>query len=345
MKYLYTLIFVLVFCFAPGYGKSLANDGLSGVRGSDSAEFQSTLALWLNGADEAALRRFGQLARNDNRAAQIFLAQIEARDWLHRSVTKDLTRKGRIELLRNPKGLSGQSWLQAAMADTPIAMRLWAAKQPYRSIEPALGLINADELGDAIGQIDRAFDQGVPLDALKLASSGKLAPYTLGYSRPLIELWNRHGWPGYADLKNPEWKSVIADISELPLPSAGDRLIWGYAPFNIGYEHLLKRKVDPKQVGEALFRVKVLAPITAIVRRRCGVGGRQAMAALHVYFRSGKLLTPLFSPSGSLLSQNTYRTSERFGRDVLSFLQSPSPYSRVLLRIDRCAYQLVHAVN
>jgi hypothetical protein len=96
------------------------------VPGQDAPAFQATLARWL-ADDEAVLPELPALAAAGNRAAQVLLALIDARPELHGPWLAGLDRAARIALLRRPGGLSGQSWMETAAEDTPLA-RLWLAR-------------------------------------------------------------------------------------------------------------------------------------------------------------------------------------------------------------------------
>jgi hypothetical protein len=96
------------------------------VPGQDAPAFAAALGRWL-ADDEAALPEFAALAAGGNRAAQVLLALIDARPELHGPWLAGLDRAARIALLRRPGGLSGQTWMEAAAEDTPLA-RLWLAR-------------------------------------------------------------------------------------------------------------------------------------------------------------------------------------------------------------------------
>jgi len=131
---------------------SVAGDA---IKGSEEKSFQSALSNWLSGKDEIALSAFSELAQNENRAAQIFLAEVETKPWLHHRVTKSLTRKSKIALLRNPIGLSGRSWLYSAASDTPLAQYFIDARKPIENTKNVVFLLDANELSLALPLISR----------------------------------------------------------------------------------------------------------------------------------------------------------------------------------------------
>ena len=91
-----------------------------------SPAVQAAARDWLAGREADALRAFATLAADGDLSARLWLGQIDSfaalqGDWLGR-----LGRAGRIAVLRQPGGLSGRHWTNAAMPQTdPVAMA-WA---------------------------------------------------------------------------------------------------------------------------------------------------------------------------------------------------------------------------
>ncbi len=102
--------------------------------GIDAPEFLEAKAAWLDGDDMVALKALAELSRTGNTAAQLLLARIAEEPHMHRHVTGDLARAERLSLLRQPGGLSGTSWLDAATEESALARYLVIAKQGYTSI-------------------------------------------------------------------------------------------------------------------------------------------------------------------------------------------------------------------
>ena len=105
------------------------------IAGQADPRFQQALADWLDDDDAASLPVFAALAAEDNRAAQVMLGLIEVESTLHGPWLARLPRSERRALMRQPGGLSGRSWMEAAAADTPLAAA-W-----MRSGPPAAGSI------------------------------------------------------------------------------------------------------------------------------------------------------------------------------------------------------------
>lgn len=115
------------------------------IPGQDCPAFQTALQDWLDGKDMAALTQLAELARQDNRAAQIFLARVAEETHLHSHVTGTLPRAERVILLRQPGGLSGKSWLNAAQEDVPLAKALLLAKNIWKRQTSAPSLLSYGE--------------------------------------------------------------------------------------------------------------------------------------------------------------------------------------------------------
>jgi len=94
------------------------------IPGQSDDGFVAALGHWLEGDDTTALPALSELAQQDNRAAQVFLGQIEPLTYLHSNLTADMDRRDRIALLRSPGGLSGRSWLAEAQQDIAFASTL-----------------------------------------------------------------------------------------------------------------------------------------------------------------------------------------------------------------------------
>jgi len=120
------------------------------IAGSDAPEYNKAVSQWLDGEDKAALISLAELARQDNRAAQILLASIAVNGNLHAHVTSKLSRNERIALLRIPEGLSGKSWLTAAEQSEPLATALLQARKIGSKAPAIRTLIEFGEMQTAL---------------------------------------------------------------------------------------------------------------------------------------------------------------------------------------------------
>ncbi len=117
-----SILFLVCLCWLLLPGVPRAAD----VAGEDDPRFQAALELWLADDDQAALPALAALAGEGNRAAQVLLALADAITPLQGPWLAGLPRAERIALMRQPGGLSGRSWMEAAAADTPLAAAWFA---------------------------------------------------------------------------------------------------------------------------------------------------------------------------------------------------------------------------
>lgn len=91
------------------------------IDGADAPALRAAVALWLAGAEEAALPALAEEARSGNSAAQVMLGLIDMTAAYQGEWLGELDRAGRIALMRRPGGISGESWLgqaEGALAET-----------------------------------------------------------------------------------------------------------------------------------------------------------------------------------------------------------------------------------
>ena len=100
------------------------------IAGEHDPRFQAAFELWLADDDQNALPALAALAGDGNRAAQVLLALVDSVTPLQGPWLVKLPRAERKALMRQPQGLSGRSWMEAAATDTPLAaawVSLWRA--------------------------------------------------------------------------------------------------------------------------------------------------------------------------------------------------------------------------
>jgi len=107
------------------------------IAGQTDPRFELAMADWLDDDDAASLPVFAALAAEDNRAAQVMLGLIEVETRLHGPWLARLPRPERRALMRQPGGLSGRSWMEAAAADTPLAAAWMALRNAGGKVDPA----------------------------------------------------------------------------------------------------------------------------------------------------------------------------------------------------------------
>lgn len=91
------------------------------LAGADDPAFAEALTIWLEDREGPALSALSELARAENRAAQVLLGVIDKTPSLQGPWLAHLPRNERIALLRAPGGISGTSWLRAAAVDQDLA--------------------------------------------------------------------------------------------------------------------------------------------------------------------------------------------------------------------------------
>ncbi|AZV79663.1 hypothetical protein EBB79_18480 [Parasedimentitalea marina] len=130
------------------------------VTGADSADFIQAKEAWLDGQDVEALQGLATLAREGHIPAKILLSRIADTPKFSAHITAQLSRKERINLFREPKGLSGRDWLLSASEESDLANALWViqsselAQPDYETIIPTLV---------AYGEIRPVFDYFVEM--------------------------------------------------------------------------------------------------------------------------------------------------------------------------------------
>ena len=101
------------------------------IDGETTQAFQDARAAWLDGDDLDSLKALKSLSENGNTAAQILFARIAEEPHMHRHLTNNLTRKDRNGFLRQPGGISGKSWLEAARENSDLALHIMGAKVAF----------------------------------------------------------------------------------------------------------------------------------------------------------------------------------------------------------------------
>lgn len=120
------------------------------IPGQDAPEFLEARAAWLDGDDLPALKSLKTLAEGGNTAAQILFARIAEEPHMHRHVTNRLTRKDRNGFLRQPGGISGVSWLEAAKGESDLAAAILLSKVGFTSEKRADGSVYSPEAEAAV---------------------------------------------------------------------------------------------------------------------------------------------------------------------------------------------------
>jgi len=270
------------------------------IPGDDRTEFGHAVTAWLSGEDDlAALAALSELSQGGNTAAQMLLARIGIDPVLHQHVTDPLDRSERIALLRQPGGLSGRSWMQAAAETSAIAQAFVESAQSRtraQSIEP---LLEAGEdavvmraLQGLLAEGAPGLDRAVAVADMLPAEAKVLLDESLGYFLPpdsyLLNdrpIRDRQP-PEHALIWNPvmpwEWEEN-PETRQLVLDSVA--LIESHRPL-----YQFCETVCPTETPE------------------CAAAGAALLA--------GQQLFPFHSPVESVLPTETYWQSARITQDV-----------------------------
>lgn len=310
------------------------------LKGLEDHEFQSALHDWLDGNDREALQSLASLARAENRAAQVFLGQVESKLWLYSHVADDLSRKERIELLRNPGGLSGKSWLASAASDTPLAQHFLDANMPYRNPETAKALFAQGELDAALPLIARASTAGDFVGALELALTEQAMPYSSGFVHNVVRELPQLVDSDLVSLNDPRMPAIQSRIDRLPNSDPSGELLWGNGAGLMGFQIGSLSQAQLRSMGDTLMNVPELRPIAKIVRRHCPGWTPEALATLQIASYGRPLTLITFSPVDSILPTTEYRKSARFEADMLRRMRYSSS-TVVVQKLNSCAFSMI----
>ncbi len=296
------------------------------IPGHDSPAFQAALQDWLDGNDMAALTQLGELARQDNRAAQIFLARVAEEAYLHTHVTRSLPRAERIALFRQPGGLSGKSWLKATQVDVPLAVALLQSKNIREREGPAIALLTYGETTLGLRTTNALTQNGFAEEASKILLSVEGLPKE---ALVLADGLRRMVPGGTPSMLLPGHHAVIrSDITNGI--TAENRLSWvQFFPSDLCEDG---RKADI--AVKHTINVPSLKPLAQFCRRHCSETADRCTA-----LGASVLITsyhPFSSPLESILSNETYWNSPRIEADVARRLPDLTEYSPWLRGFNAC---------
>ncbi len=161
------------------------------ISGADSPVFQEALTKWLDGEDIPALEIWAALAREGNPAAQVFLARVASTGYLHLHATRDMPRRERIALLRNPKGLSGQSWMEVAQETTPLATAFMQMGNKERRADAIRALLDYGEASAAMRSIKSLLWYGDAAEVIDILATYENVPQSASFILSTAILMNR----------------------------------------------------------------------------------------------------------------------------------------------------------
>ena len=280
------------------------------VPGQSDAAFGDARDAWLAGDDLTALRALAGLAETGNTAARILLGRIASQSHLHVHVTRDMSRKERIALLRQPGGLSGTSWLQAAAPEAPLAQGYLQILRPKSKAAGALTLLEA---GDPMAALPAVLD---------VSRAGNLAQ--------ALPLLTHPEMPRDHALLPAFYVSQFPGMPQLPRPPDRARLLWGLVPS--------KQLMQDRAALHALSRTLVEMPEYAPIRQFCTAACSETMAActLAITFILPTGTLSFQTPAATLIPQRDYESSPRFAADLKRRAQGFAWARRLTASVDHC---------
>jgi hypothetical protein len=311
------------------------------IPGEDDAAFVEARSAWLDGDDHFALQKLGGLAADGNTAAQILLARIGEEPNMHRQVTRDLSRKDRIGLLRQEGGLSGTSWLEAAEGNSELARALVLRKVAFSSEDGGEGGLMAPEAMEAVRLL-------LQYNEVALATDVAFKLFDGGFLREIVSLLDEYGdeldriakillYVAYTSL-DPDF-----DLSE------NTHLVEGVEPediFALRHMHpqVLKENADLRK-AVVLFAemVQPWTPLREMCEvscpnsyNTCLIAGVTSMGVARRY--------PFASPLDSLVPEEDYWRSARIRGDVARKLFEIQPDFKIGASFDQCFADTVTAL-
>ncbi len=259
-------------------------DAAGAIPGKDEPAFRQAMADWLADDEAAALPALGVLADEGNTAAQVLLALIDKSPDLQGPWLSARPRDERIEMMRAPGGLSGQSFMRPAAESLPMA-RLWVALWDMTATPE---LITAFA---ALGEQRAARESVLTLVAREQSGIATLAddpdyPQALRYY-----IWRE--WLGQPD----HLTGLSAEIRNLP---AGDpqRMLSG-------------ENVAPEDLANWLMTAPEALPVRALCEARCEETARSCALALTEALGGPVRVMALGSPVETLIPAGIFAESPR----------------------------------
>lgn len=308
------------------------------IAGQNDPQFKAALTQWLDGKDLAALTALSELAKADNRAAQVFLGRVDSMRRTHIHVTGDMDRKVRNSLMRAGSGAFGKSWLQIAKADTPLAGAFQNANKPRKELAAIVQLLKSREylaattaLIDSMGEI--MGDDFIPIN--EVLENAALPIHLRNFFHSTETFWakgNRKAWIKF---------SIGTTYVQGQLKKQ-DAFNWPvYSWYDLTSGKISASDIDPVIVNNPIF-----APLQNLCSEACGDDVPKCMRALNGTAIGGSLWLRLSSPTETILRNDDYQSSARISDDLKRLLRSTGTEQNwfdLLKRYDQCAYQAVFA--
>ena len=296
------------------------------IPGQDSVGFIQAIDQWLEGDDAEALPALAELAQGGNRAAQVFLGQIEQETYLHAHVTSDLPRRERIDLLRSPGGLSGRSWLTVAAEDVAFAQTLLDPRGSGLRLESTAVFLELEQPREALWGLLRLrsgdgpdFHEIYP-DVAQLALHSSAPDEARWISlRILREMANLTQMAGTVPWTTERFQEVVDAFNQSVSVPSGQESHWRFLEFGLpGWD---ERDDDrPARHGAFLLQVPSLAPFAQVCSEQCP--GQEDICMMVASFVTPEpLYLYAYSPAEWVVSTEDYRAANRFEADMLDLVE------------------------
>lgn len=317
--------------------------------GADAPEFTEARAAWLDGDDMVALRALKGLAENGNIAAQILLARIAEEPHMHRHVTGDLTRADRIDLLRQPGGLSGTSWINQAALSSELASAMILAKAEFTSATREDGSVYAPEADAAIAVL---LDHGEH----ELATEVVFKLYDGFFLRHTLDLIERYE-DGLDPIIEPIRLATEQSLAAMDVGAEADSDLFelfaeqrqAIAPeIQLAGSHLRLVNVAQDEdlqryVMQHAEKVPSWGPLREMCEISCAPSYSTCLLAGAASMSAGRKF-PFASPAQSLISTEAYWTSARIRGDAARRMFEVTQRFEIGASFDQCFADTVTAL-
>lgn len=313
----------------------LSLPAIAAVDGEDAPDFQIAKQAWLDGQDDvAALKLLGDLARQENLAAQLLLGLIRRGNGTQPDVDH-LNSKERRALFNRMDRRFGTPWLRIAAKRHPLAKALTQRNHPDWALY-------VQTLADA-GQIERAYvAAGLPLNrdndhiaTMELLMIPSLRPYAAAalwdFADDMAKGHRRFGATDKAD-------AIERIRNGLPQPDFAD-LVLTFEPGAflrpdalITNQHLLRMR------GAALLHHPDLVPLSHVISKACP---KDPAFAFGVLFHTRPLVPIVFfqlSPTAPVITHQEWQNARRFHRDTLQRFVRIGPSGDMQRKLIPCLF-------
>jgi len=312
------------------------------IAGQNDLQLKAALAQWLEGEDLAALTSLSELAKADNRAAQVFLGRVNEATHTHSHVTGPMERKARIALMRQVGGLSGKSWLKTASQDVPLAVAFLQVKTTWESPDAITTLIDMGEINTALMPLAMLLSNGKISEAKQILTHPNLPDHSIyllaAVARANYFATRYAGFLGSAKFVNAlNWKLSAEEIQNLKFMWEGFR----WDEVKVGEAS----RMIPDAIPTSLIDSPHYAPLKALCSARCGHDVPKCMRATMIrLYDATPIWITLSSPVETILSTNDYHSSPRITDDLVRLLKMTKLFSSEFSKeLDQCSYQIIVA--